>query len=311
MSMRSYGVSHESGALKRVLVHHPGRELELANSNPSEHNFDRPVDVERFIAEHKGLMDALAEAGVEVLDVGGLVADDPRASLEAENCPNLVFTRDSSVVTDAGAVLMRMGLPSRRRETPVIEATHRALGVPVGLKLGEPETFEGGGFALLDGRVAVAGLCSRTTQGALDAVRGFLFENSAADTFIELRVPPDDIHIDGDFAELPGKTALVHTETLEYAPSAFHTRSESWEGSFVGWLKEEGWDLLEITDGERYDMAANFLTVDRDLAIHYTGNSRVIREARERGIEVVQIPGEEMRKGNGGVHCMTCPILRV
>jgi arginine deiminase len=37
----------------------------------------------------------------------------------------------------------------------------------------------------------------------------------------------------------------------------------------------------------------------------------VIREARERGIEVVQIPGDELRKGNGGVHCMTCPILRV
>jgi N-dimethylarginine dimethylaminohydrolase len=309
--MRSYGVSHEGGALKRVLVHHPGSELEFANSNPSEHNFDRPVDVERFIAEHKGLMDALEEAGVEVLDVGGLVADDPMASSEAGNCPNLVFTRDSSVVTDAGAVLMRMGLPLRRRETPVIEAAHGALGVPVGFKLVEPETFEGGGFALLEGRVAVAGLCSRTTQGALDAVRGFLFENDAADTFIELRVPPDDIHIDGDFAELPGKTALVYVENLEYAPSTFHTRSESWEGSFVGWLEEEGWDLLEITDGERYDMAANFLTVDGDLTIHYTGNPRVIREARERGIEVVQIPGEEMRKGNGGVHCMTCPILRV
>jgi len=36
----------------------------------------------------------------------------------------------------------------------------------------------------------------------------------------------------------------------------------------------------------------------------------VMKEARERGIEIIQIPGEEMRKGNGGIHCMTCPILR-
>jgi arginine deiminase len=35
-----------------------------------------------------------------------------------------------------------------------------------------------------------------------------------------------------------------------------------------------------------------------------------MREVKDRGIEVIQIPGEEMRKGNGGVHCMTCPILR-
>jgi N-dimethylarginine dimethylaminohydrolase len=311
LPMPSYGVSHESGALKRVLVHHPGMELELANSDPAEHNFDRPVDVERFIAEHRGLMDAFAEAGVEVFDVGNLVREDPHLSVEVERCPNLVFTRDSSVVTDAGIILMRMGLTSRRRETPVIMAAHEILGVPIGLRLEGPETFEGGGFALLEGRTAVAGLCSRTTQGALDAVRGFLFDNDVADKFIEIRVPPDDVHIDGDFAELPGKTALVHVETLEHAPSAFHTRSETWEGSFIGWLEEKGWDVLEITDGERLDMAANFLTVDRGLAIHYTGNPRVMREVRDRGIDVVQIPGDEMRKGNGGVHCMTCPILRV
>ena len=102
----------------------------------------------------------------------------------------------------------------------------------------------------------------------------------------------------------------MHVETLEYAPAKFYTREESWEGSYIEWLREEGWDLLEITDRERNDMAANFLTLDRDLAIHYTGNPRVMEEARKRGIEVIQIPGEEMRKGNGGIHCMTCPILR-
>jgi N-dimethylarginine dimethylaminohydrolase len=142
-------------------------------------------------------------------------------------------------------------------------------------------------------------------------VRDFLFGEDLVDTFIVLNVPPDDIHIDGDFAELPDKTALVHVETLEYAPAIFYSDEEIWDGSFIDWLVEEGWDLLEITDRERLDMAANFLTVDKELALHYTGNPRVMEEARERGIEVVQIPGEEMRKGNGGIHCMTCPLLRI
>ncbi|MBS7620480.1 arginine deiminase, partial [Candidatus Bathyarchaeota archaeon] len=75
-------------------------------------------------------------------------------------------------------------------------------------------------------------------------------------------------------------------------------------------LREEGWETLEITDKERLDMAANFLTIDRDLAIHYEGNPRIMKEVRARGIEVIQIPGSELKKGNGGVHCMTCPILR-
>ena len=309
--MPSFGITSESGTLKRVLVHHPGKELELANTDPVEHHFDRPVDIERFKEDHKMMMDALTEAGVEVLSVGALLKYGPRLSEEVERFPNLVFTRDSSFVTDAGAILMRMGLPSRRRETPVVKAAHEAIGTPIGLQLEEPETFEGGGFALLEGKAAVAGLCSRTTQGALNILRKFLLERDVADIFIVLNVPPNDIHIDGDFAELPGKTALVHKASVDYAPAVFHTRSEKWEGSFVEWLRDEGWDLLEITDRERDDMAANFFTIDRDLAIHYTGSPRVMNEARERGIEVIQIPGEEMRKGNGGIHCMTCPILRI
>jgi N-dimethylarginine dimethylaminohydrolase len=309
-SMPGYGITSESGSMKRVLVHHPGKELELANSDPVEHHFDQPVDIQRFISDHMSMMDALEEAGIEVLDVGSMLRDDPGLSTQVENCPNLVFTRDSSFITDAGVVLMRMGLPSRRREIPVIEAAHEAIRVPISHRLSAPETFEGGGFALLDDRVAVAGLCQRTTQGALDSIRDLLFEEGVADTFIILNVPPDNIHIDGDFAELPGKTALVHPGTLEYAPAVFHTKEETWEGSFIQWLREEGWDFLEITDEERHNMAANFLILDHDLAIHYTGNSRVMEEARGRGIDVIQIPGEEMRKGNGGIHCMTCPILR-
>jgi N-dimethylarginine dimethylaminohydrolase len=309
--MPNFGITHESGRLRRVMVHRPGTELEKANLDPKKHNFDGPVNIERFISQHKQLVDALIEAGVEVLDVGTLVASDAAISAQVAQCPNLVFTRDSSVVTDAGAILMRMGLPSRRLETPIIRTVYQILGVPIGLALEDPSTFEGGGFALIEGRVAVAGLCSRTTPDALEAVKNFLFEHRVVDTFIVLNLPPGDIHIDGDFAELPDRIAIVHPKSLEYAPADFYTRSESWKASFVDWLKDEGWNILEITDEERFPgAAANFLTVDHDLAIHYEGNPRVMREVREHGIEVVQIRGDELIKGNGGVHCMTCPVLR-
>ncbi|MGD2201151.1 MAG: arginine deiminase family protein, partial [Candidatus Bathyarchaeota archaeon] len=122
--MPAYGITSESGSLKRVLVHHPGRELMLANTDQEEHHFDQPVDVRRFQKEHRSMMEAIAEAGVEVLDIGDLLKGDPGLTAQVERCPNLVFTRDSSFVTDAGAVLMRMGLPSRRRETPVVEKAH-------------------------------------------------------------------------------------------------------------------------------------------------------------------------------------------
>ncbi|MCW4050320.1 MAG: arginine deiminase family protein [Candidatus Bathyarchaeota archaeon] len=230
---------------------------------------------------------------------------------QSYKCPNLVFVRDSSTMTNDGAFLYRMGLPSRREETPVIKAAHEALGNPIALQMKEPESFEGGGFALLEGGVAVAGLCDRSTQGALDQMGDYLLSNKLVDLWVELRMPEDIVHIDGEFCELPGKVALTHPEVMDFVPTVFRTLEERWEGSFVEWLKENNWDILEITDQECLDMAANFVTIAPDLAFHYTGNPRVMNEAKERGIDVVQIPGEEMRKGMGGIHCMTCPILRV
>ena len=309
--MPEYGIAHESGSLRRVMVHHPGRELELANADPVAHHFDQPVDIKRFISDHQELVDALRDAGVETLLVRDLLSENLEALEQSYKAPNLVFVRDSSTMTRDGAFLFRMGLPSRRMETPVIKAAHEANSVPIVLKMSEPNYFEGGGFALLEGGVAVAGLCDRATQGALDQIGNYLLSTKLVDVFIQLNMPKGIVHIDGEFSELPGRTALVHPEVMDFVPTIFKTRSDIWEGSFTEWLLEEDWDILEITDQECYDMAANFLTLDKDLAFHYTGNLRVMNECKERGIDVIQIPGEEMRKGMGGIHCMTCPILRV
>jgi arginine deiminase len=308
--MSKYGITHESGTLKRVMVHHPGKELELANDDPVAHHFDQPVDVTRFINDHQELVNALREAGVETLLVRDLIADNEKALEQSYKTPNLVFVRDSSTMTNNGALLFRMGLPSRRLETPIIKAAHRANGVPIAMEMHEPESFEGGGFALLEEGVAVAGLCDRATKGALNQISDYLLENNLVNLFIQLKMPPGIVHIDGEFCELPGKVALIYPEVMENVPTVFKTSNETWRGSFTEWLREENWDILEINDQECFDMAANFLTIDRDLAFHYTGNPRVMRECSERGIEVIQIPGEEMRKGMGGIHCMTCPIYR-
>jgi arginine deiminase len=309
--MSGFGINHESGTLKRVMVHHPGSELELANTDPLKHHFDQPVDVKRFISDHKELLDAFEEVGVETLLVRDLIYDNKEVLEQSYAAPNLVFVRDSSSVTNNGAMLFRMGLPSRRVETSIIMAAHEANKVPIALEMSEPDSFEGGGFAFLEGGVAVAGLCDRSTQGAIDQMGDYLFENKLVNLYIQLNMPEGVVHIDGEFCELPGKVALIHPKVIEEVPTIFRTNNELWKGSFTEWLREDGWDLLEITDQECFDMAANFLTIDKDLAFHYTGNPRVMQECKERGIEVVQIPGEEMKKGLGGIHCMTCPILRV
>lgn len=309
--MSNYGINHESGTLKRVMVHHPGKELQLANDDPVAHNFEMPVDINQFANDHQELTDALTEKGVEVINVRDIIADNPKIMDQLNHCPNLVFVRDSSTITNKGVFLFSMGLPTRRKETPVIKAVHEALGLPIALHMKESETFEGGSLALIEGRVALAGLCDRSSKDALDRIGGYLLGKSLVDLWIELVMPKGIIHIDGEFCELPGKLVILHPNIMENVTTIFRTEKESWVGSFTGWLRENNWDIIEITDQECFNMAANFLTIDKDLSIHYTGNPRVMKEVNDRGIEVIQIPGKEMRKGMGGIHCMTCPILRV
>jgi arginine deiminase len=80
------GVDSEVGALRRVLLHRPGLELQrLTPHNKDELLFDDVLWVRRARQEHDAFADALAERGVEVLLLHELLAqtlDIPDARVE-------------------------------------------------------------------------------------------------------------------------------------------------------------------------------------------------------------------------------------
>src|SRR6185437_15582918 len=70
------GVHSEVGVLRTVLVHRPGLELErLTPRNKDDLLFDDVIWVKRARQEHDAFADALAERGVEVLEVRHLLAE--------------------------------------------------------------------------------------------------------------------------------------------------------------------------------------------------------------------------------------------
>jgi arginine deiminase len=69
------GVRSETGLLRRVLVHRPGRELDrLTPTNAADLLFDDVVWPDLAREEHDVLVATLVEAGVEVLHLGDLLA---------------------------------------------------------------------------------------------------------------------------------------------------------------------------------------------------------------------------------------------
>jgi arginine deiminase len=83
----AFGVQSEAGVLHTVLVHRPGLELErLTPRNKDDLLYDDVIWVKRARQEHDAFADALAERGVEVLEVRQLLGetlDQPEARAEA------------------------------------------------------------------------------------------------------------------------------------------------------------------------------------------------------------------------------------
>lgn len=114
------GVYSETGRLRTVLVHRPGRALErLTPANREQLLFDDLVWVERAQAEHDAFTDALRGRGVEVLYVEKLLAETLQASQEARSAviASAVssFTVGLSLVEELRAYLAHLA-PARLAE---------------------------------------------------------------------------------------------------------------------------------------------------------------------------------------------------
>jgi N-dimethylarginine dimethylaminohydrolase len=61
-----------------------------------------------------------------------------------------MFTHDPSLVTDKGAVILRMGKPGRMAEPDLHEVAYKAAGVPILGRIEAPGCVEGGDCVWVD-----------------------------------------------------------------------------------------------------------------------------------------------------------------
>ena len=61
---------------------------------------------------------------------------------------------------------------------------------------------------------------------------------------------------------------------------------------------------------EQENCANNLLTIKPGLVIGYEHNCYTNALLAQSGIQIITLPGSQLSLGNGGTHCMTCPIKR-
>ncbi|MGE5227747.1 MAG: dimethylarginine dimethylaminohydrolase family protein [Planctomycetaceae bacterium] len=281
-------IQHPSARLARVFVRPPRAE---DASSWREYGWRARPDEELAGQEHAALRRLLEDAGAEVIVGTTPVPGDPDA----------IYAYDPVLLTDAGAVVLRMGKVGRRAEPAVVADDLEALGIPAIGWLTEPATAEGGDLCFLDPSTLLAGIGYRTNEAAVGQLRALLepagIEVVAFD-LPHLHGPDECLHL------LSLLSPLDEDLVVGYLPLM--------PVRLVQLLRDRGIAIVEVPEEEFPTMGPNVLALGPRVALALEGNPETRRRMEAAGVDVRTYRGEEIsRKGDGGPTCLTRPLVRV
>ncbi len=284
----SYGSQSMSDSLRTVLVRRP--DASFGRADPKRWGYQEKPNLAAAQKEHDGLVDLLKQSGVEVR-----YHEAPQPG-RADS----IFVHDPAIVTDGGALILRMGKELRRGEEASMARALRTVGVPVLASLQGEATAEGGDLLWVNHDVLAVGQGFRTN----------------ADGLRQIREAMKPIGVDVEPVPLPyfqGPAACLHLMSLisildddlaVVYPRLFPV-------PFWRFLQEHAFEFVEVPDEEFETMAPNVLAVAPRDCIMLEGNRTTQERLREAGCRVRTYRGKEISlKAEGGATCLTRPIFR-
>jgi len=311
MALNQWGVPNAYGDLKTVLMHRPGAELGVVTeANLREFNFDAPVDRDKFLREYDAMLALFAVHGVDCLLLADVLKDDADSLHYMAHRPNMTYTRDLARVFGAGAVLMGPHLRGRWGDQHILGRAFRKLGIPVLGGIDCPAFLEGGGVSMIGDDTVVASICDRANQSGTAALRKLVL-GTAAEYFLEVPLPFGHIHIDGLFMVLGERLAIMHADSLAVFPCKLYRAGEPEPRHlmFAEFLEQRSIEVIEISDAEMRAGHLNVVVTQQGKkAIGFATAVRLGEEMAARGWTLDTFSPDTLFDGNGGAHCMTCPI---
>jgi dimethylargininase len=289
--MVSFGCQEMAKPLARVLMRRPG--VSLAKADPKFWHYGAGFDGKKAIAQHVAFAELVAASGADILwmeDDGDGLADS-------------MFTHDPSLMTDKGAIILRMGKPARGLEPALHKAAYIKAGIPILGEIQAPGTIEGGDCVWVTKNILAIGRGVRSNQAGIEQMQAMFAPLGV--TVLGFDLPffhglDACLHLMSIISPLDDDLALVHLPML---PVAFWQLLDSQNIKMIAAPAEE----FAASSG----LNLNVLPLKpRDVLMvsGFEGTRRVMEQA---GCKVTTFEADALCiPCEGGPTCLTRPILR-
>ncbi|MEG9884222.1 MAG: arginine deiminase family protein [Hyphomicrobiales bacterium] len=289
--MSEYGGQSMAGKLTRVLMRRPNGSL--LNADAEKWHYNHCFNAEKAIAEYEVVADLVSQSGIEIIWI-----EDGNDGLA-----DAMFTRDASLMTDKGVVLLRMGKTPRADEPALHGRAYRAAGIPVIGRLSGEARAEGGDIFWLDENTLAVGLGFRSNAQGVRQLNALLNPHGISVLGFDMPVGPGPdhcLHLTSVISPLSHDKYLVHPPLIP-APL---------------WImmRKRGIDCVAAPEEEfsaSLSLNLNVLALAPDDCIMIDGFPKTKKAIEETGARVRVFPGQALCMGcEGGPTCLSNAVRR-
>ncbi len=240
-------------------------------------------DKQLAMRQHREMVDAYADAGVSC---HFLPLDDGN--------PYQVYARDSSFMTEYGAVICQLANPRRRGEYAAVLRFYLENNIPI-YDMVSHGNFEGGDFNIIGEKCALIGFTDHRSEevAARQIAQWFKAEGW------EIKFAPIDqfyVHIDLMVCMLNAECAAVCLETTD--------------DEIIDWLKSKKIEIIPAGFKETMALGCNVVALGEDRVLSTEGAKDLNNDLRAAGFKVYDPDMTMFTQAGGGVHCMCQPLNR-